>query len=477
MIVIEKNSYLNFDLVNKDYIKQMMSLVLFSNDPQVDYLLSIAKEKDFLEELKRNAIKEKNQLVLDLLKAIKMRLVGQNFVEIAEILNLSSNEVEEYKYIFENQIKKSINLLKVFDNKIRNFLVQKFINNMIYMLNEHYNKGEEEDTVLLEKFQFALEKFKEEFNFEFQTTEADIADFDKFLEEKFEHLKEQTHKPIIPTGYKSLDNKSFPGGFEKGRLHLIAGRPGQGKSAFVLNLGINFAKQGYNVLYISMENTATETIERFVSNVLNISINEIYNEENKDRIKKFFNTEQQKLFKGRFKIKYFPTDTLTGDMLKTYIQNLDDEYDVLIVDYLDLMRETNYKEERHRLHSLTKKLKNIGQEFNMVVISPTQLNREAFKSNVSDMDKLSESSGKAFQADAVLTLNSIEVEEVKGKLRIYIAKNRYGKGRMQFLFKVDFKHMKFEDLEQEVTQEYMKSLKFISKGKDSDDAFDILEDF
>jgi replicative DNA helicase len=58
---------------------------------------------------------------------------------------------------------------------------------------------------------------------------------------------------LIPTGISTLDRVS--GGLWPGVLTVLAGRPGMGKSAFVLNIATNAALSGKRVLYITLEDT------------------------------------------------------------------------------------------------------------------------------------------------------------------------------------------------------------------------------
>ncbi|MEN3039845.1 MAG: ATPase domain-containing protein, partial [Candidatus Kryptonium sp.] len=46
---------------------------------------------------------------------------------------------------------------------------------------------------------------------------------------------------IYSSGFKNFDNRFLNGGFEAGRLYVFAGKPGQGKSALLLNFAYNCA--------------------------------------------------------------------------------------------------------------------------------------------------------------------------------------------------------------------------------------------
>jgi len=119
--------------------------------------------------------------------------------------------------------------------------------------------------------------------------------------------------------------------------------------------------------------------DRLYSNISQINVNHLYSKENienvKDRVCNFFEKSG-----GGFYIEQIPTDILTKEMIDTIITLKINKGlrkpDVIIVDYLDLMHFSGNEEERIRLGKLTSQLKQVAQEQNCVVISPTQLNRE-----------------------------------------------------------------------------------------------------
>lgn len=56
-------------------------------------------------------------------------------------------------------------------------------------------------------------------------------------------------------------------GWKLGRLNVIAARPGNGKTALLLQEAINFARQGYAVVFISIEMDRDELVERALSHL------------------------------------------------------------------------------------------------------------------------------------------------------------------------------------------------------------------
>lgn len=88
---------------------------------------------------------------------------------------------------------------------------------------------------------------------------------------------------LISSGFPKIDK--FLGGFEKGKMYMIAGRPGYGKSVLALNIALNIASNPFinkSVLYISTEKNMNERVfsDRLIANLANFSIDEIKSNKN-----------------------------------------------------------------------------------------------------------------------------------------------------------------------------------------------------
>lgn len=84
--------------------------------------------------------------------------------------------------------------------------------------------------------------------------------------------------PGVSSGFRDIDKQI--GSLRAGKLYVLGGRPGQGKSALALNIAAAVAEQGAPVLYISLEMEADELGERLISmyagvNTMAISANRL----------------------------------------------------------------------------------------------------------------------------------------------------------------------------------------------------------
>jgi hypothetical protein len=75
---------------------------------------------------------------------------------------------------------------------------------------------------------------------------------DYFLDPRARLMKIKDNNGQLKTGWDTVDKRLF-GGFNRGELNIFAGGSGAGKSLFLANLGVNWALQGLNVVYLTLE--------------------------------------------------------------------------------------------------------------------------------------------------------------------------------------------------------------------------------
>jgi replicative DNA helicase len=79
----------------------------------------------------------------------------------------------------------------------------------------------------------------------------------------------------ISTGWPAVDKKLY-GGFNRGELNIFCAGSGGGKSLFLANLGVNWAQQGLNVLYLTFELSEKLVSMRLDSMTTGIATREIF---------------------------------------------------------------------------------------------------------------------------------------------------------------------------------------------------------
>ena len=173
------------------------------------------------------------------------------------------------------------------------------------------------------------------------------------------------------TGWRFLDK--YIGGYNEGELIIIAGRPGMGKTAFAMTLGIDFAKFGNQVLFFSLEMSTPQLAKRIISHESDIPNYRVRNGQlNQDDIDKAIN------FYNRLDFDFHIDDT-AGISINTIRAKASDHknrygLDLLIVDYIQLVQGVGQNREQE-IASISRGLKLISKECNCTVMGLAQLSR------------------------------------------------------------------------------------------------------
>ena len=270
----------------------------------------------------------------------------------------------------------------------------------------------------------------------------------------------------IPTGYRIFDNDVFNGGFEASRLYIVAGGTGAGKSTLLNNFIANSATIPRTLkidgaepksdltkvyIYITLENTIEEAFLRTYMPLFGKTIPQVLTEIQggvniKDRILK-----ELKKTNSTIVMRYFPGHSISPVDVMMVIDDVISEYSqesiqAVYVDYLDLLRSDRQRYDLYRieLSDIALSLKNIAVEYNIPVITATQLGRSAYRiysPSELGLEQVAESIKKAEHADCVILLSRDPIDEEVVHMKI--GKNRSGKANVSLDFKVNFGLYKF----------------------------------
>jgi len=227
----------------------------------------------------------------------------------------------------------------------------------------------------------------------------------------------------ISSNWEWLDNCMGGGFLEAGKsLYVFAGETNIGKSIFLGNIAHNIAKQGKNVLLVTLEMSELIYARRICTNVTKIPMKEM--KQNCSTIKDVLKDEQGKIF-----IKEFPPATITPNQLKAFINKFQDngiKLDAIVLDYLNLMHCTVGNNSYERIKHVTEQVRAMSYSFNCPIISATQLNRAGFDQDNPDLATISESIGLAATADVIVSIYQNEEDRELNIIRLGMMKNRYG---------------------------------------------------
>ncbi len=401
-----------------------------------------------------------DQTLKKLLKEISQRLEMGNHISIVRNTIYSDFPIDveyvlsEYKQVFNITIT-SLSDLVIFQKAIYKFLdiFETYLKNIIALdevngITNTVLKNLDDNTLK------NITKITEKYNKSVRNylAKMDTININKVLL-KYDTLMNLTtnnnfsfNRTIVPTGFRLIDDV-IGGGLQSGRVYLIGGKTGLGKSSFLIQLTRNLLEQDKKVLIFTLENSVEETVERLYANISDIPLNKLieFKDLVMERVQEFFNKHKNALVE----VVFYPAETLTVEQITERIRLSNDKYDVVFVDYLDLLRLQSSQriEERIRLMKLVRNLKKLAQETNSIVISPTQVQRSVYRSKIVEIDNVSESFGKIMEADGVFIIEATTTEVAQeNKLRINIGKMRHGKSGIRIEMNVDFAKMKFEEI-------------------------------
>ena len=256
----------------------------------------------------------------------------------------------------------------------------------------------------------------------------------------------------ISTGWPSLDRRLF-GGMNRGELNIFAGGSGAGKSLFLANLGVNWALNGLNVIYLTLELSEDLVCMRMDAMTTGIGTKEIFKEIDDVEMKVRIIGKKS----GAYQVKYMPSGKTANDIrayLKEYEIKTGRKVDVLLVDYLDLLMPQSKKISPADLFIkdkyVSEELRNLAVEKQCILVTAAQLNRGAVEEVEFDHSHISGGLSKIQTADNVFGIFTSRAMRERGRYQIQLMKTRSSSGVGQ---KVDLEFnletLKISDLPEE----------------------------
>jgi archaellum biogenesis ATPase FlaH len=256
----------------------------------------------------------------------------------------------------------------------------------------------------------------------------------------------------ISTGWPSIDRKLY-GGFNRGELNIFCAGSGGGKSLFLANLGVNWAQQGLNVLYLTFELSEKLVAMRLDSMTTGIPTREIFKSIDDVELK----VKMMGKKSGSIQIKYMPSGKNCNDIrayLKEYQVKKGVKPDVLLIDYLDLMMPLSVKVSPSDLFVkdkyVSEEIRNLAMETQCVTVTASQLNRSAVEEIEFDHSHISGGLSKIMTADNVIGIFTSRAMKERGRYQIQFMKTRSSSGvgqKCDLEFNVDT--LRISDIDEE----------------------------
>ncbi len=215
------------------------------------------------------------------------------------------------------------------------------------------------------------------------------------------------------------------GGFQPGKLYVIAGRPGCGKSALGVTLASVMA-QTRRVTYCTLEMEARQVTERILSSYSGVSFAKIEHKADlSDQDARRLWQARERYRSLRLTINRRPE--ATAEQIEVMARQSHAE--ALIVDHLGLVSGRERETEYQQVTRNSRQMKLLARRLGIPVILQVQLSREAEREEQPRLWNLRSSGAIEQDADVVLLLHS-RVQSEDGwqaqEVLVNVAKNRSG---------------------------------------------------
>ena len=273
-------------------------------------------------------------------------------------------------------------------------------------------------------------------------------DYFSCVADRWDRIINRKEEKKFATVLPSLD-RSLEGGLGIKELAMVVAPPGTGKSLYLVNQAVRSIMEGNNVLYISLEMAEDKIAQRFDSIMSLIPQRKLKEPTGQldlhERLAIF-----QKEFDGRLVIKEFPTSTATVNTVRallTQLANYEEfQPDVIIVDYLELLRPTREIQHEYLAQQrIAEELRGLAMENANLVWTATQTNRMGRMVKVITDAELGDSYGKIRTCDFAISLNQKEEEFDEGLMRAYVMKSRNGRPRFVVPMTVDYSTLRMSE--------------------------------
>ena len=263
-----------------------------------------------------------------------------------------------------------------------------------------------------------------------ETRPSMSSDIEDVISDTLDEINNKTSK-LIKTEYPGLDQ--FAGGLTKGEITIIGGRPGHGKTTFMINMLSRVLDSGYRAMFFSRELPNSELFKKILcleSGNLSYGMirKNIFSEKDLEETNRAIEDIKVKYGKDRFLM----FDNIR-DFQRTASEVRKFKPDIVFDDYIQLITCKGQEDKRRlQIEKLVNDYKWLSKEMKTSVVLASQLNRaiELREKDVPKLSDLAESGAIEQVAENVFfTHYSYKVngnETKKNEIVVSAGKVRYG---------------------------------------------------
>ncbi len=423
---------------NDEAERAVLGGVLVKNS-NLNTILSIVSPQDFY--------REAHQKILNKMIDLYDKGEGVDLLSLTEALK-KNGELEavggaSYVSALLDGVPKSLNIeyyAKIIKEKA---ILRKLIFSSARIIAASYDEKFETDELLDQAQSSIIELAEERVKPGFQPMKA-IAE--QTLEIVESLSKRKQFITGLPTGFRDLD--SLTSGLHNSDFIVLAGRPSMGKTALALNISQNIAtKEGNSVGIFTLEMAKEQLAIRMLCAEAQVNIQKVrngyINDKEWNKIVLAFN----KLAQSNIFVDETPALSVTEMKAKARRLKMEKNLDLLVVDYIQLMRGGGRFENRtQEISYISRSMKELAKELQIPVIGVSQLSRapeRAGRVHRPQLSDLRESGAIEQDADVVIFIYREEMYrptvENEGIADLIIAKQRNGPtGTIKLVFLKEF---------------------------------------
>lgn len=242
--------------------------------------------------------------------------------------------------------------------------------------------------------------------------------------------------PFVKTGFAQLDNK-LSGGLIREGMHVLAARPGRGKTTFAINLTKNILEQGKRTLFITLEMSREQLTSRFTAiKTGKLTASQIVSNEIPENL--LDEVTETLCTVSNYPLWFNKKNAL--DIKEIHFLAKQNKAEFVVIDYLGLMQHRDGGRSLYeKVTATSNAIKRMARSLGIPVLCLVQLNREVEgrKNDPPRLSDLRDSGAIEQDADTVMLLHSYESENITEHeatpVDVIIAKNRHGPtGKVEF---------------------------------------------
>lgn len=205
---------------------------------------------------------------------------------------------------------------------------------------------------------------------------TEVIPFDKLLKARIEAIDSKfrgTEPRGMMTGFAALDDRYM--GIPQTAMWVVAGRPGQGKTAFAINVAQNIAMAGKEVLIFSLEMGREELADRLICAAGAVPSGSVRTGRLEGDDWSRLSTGVAKLKGLKIHIVDIPSIDIRHAKAIARRFNRVNPLGLIVIDYLQLMTDSKAKTRFDEVSSVSREIKAMAKTIGCPVMALSQLNR------------------------------------------------------------------------------------------------------